>query len=78
MTFRTTKGHQQELTVLVDTGAEVNLIRKGILAEGELQPVAKPLRFTTASSDRLEGGKRKVQGTLRLQGKDPDTKTHMV
>ena len=73
-TFRTSTGREQEITVLVDTGAEVNLIRRGLLPEGELQPVVKPLKFTTASSDRLEGGKRKAEGTLRLQGIDPDTK----
>ena len=74
-TLRGPAGFEQDLTVLIDTGAEVNLVRKGLLPDWVMQPVEKPMKFTTASSERLEGGKRQVVGTLHFQGVDPDTKS---
>ena len=56
-TFRMKGGLEQEIKVLIDTGAEINLVRRGLLPETEMEVVDKPLKFTTASSDRLEGGK---------------------
>ena len=44
-----------------------------MLPETEMEVVDKPLKFTTASSDRLEGGKRRVEGMLHLQGVDVDS-----
>lgn len=52
------------LAALVDTGAEVNLIRKGAVSAHLFRPAERPLTLLTADGSRMDGGQREV--TLRL------------
>ena len=45
-----------DCTALIDTGAEICVIRKGLVPEGQIRPAHKPLRLVGANERRLEGG----------------------
>jgi hypothetical protein len=60
-------GAKRTISVLVDTGAEANLIRKGFLDDSLLKNTAEPLSFVTASGQPLDGGKRTGKLTLHFQ-----------
>ena len=49
---------QEELVVdvLVDTGAQVSLIRRGLFKEESLQPSCRPIRLKVANGDIMGGG----------------------
>ena len=49
-------GEAQFLKVLVDTGAEANLVRINLLPNHLFFSAPKPLNFVTASGQRLGGG----------------------
>ena len=55
---RLPSGRVQPLQILVDTGAETNLIRKGLIPASEFVPAKRPLCLTTANGQRLRGGER--------------------
>jgi len=57
-------GAEKDLYVLVDTGAEANLVRKGLLSDSLMRNAREPLSFVTASGQPLEGGKRTAKLTL--------------
>ncbi len=58
------------LQALVDTGAETNLIRTGLLPQGSFLPARDPLCLVTADGKRMPGGTQEV--TLRLEfGAEP-------
>jgi hypothetical protein len=64
---------------LLDTGAEVNLVRKGLVPSDAFQNSDSPLRILTASGDELDGGDKEVGLEIRFHGLDVDTKTkHML
>ena len=46
----------QIMDILVDTGAEANLIRKGLVSDHLTYGAEKPLRFATANGQSLSGG----------------------
>ena len=48
------------LRVLIDTGAETNLIRRGLLPSERLRDARKPLALVTASGCRMGGGLKEV------------------
>ena len=50
-------GSIQKLQALVDTGAEVNLVEKGLLSDRLMCDASQPLSFVTASGQPLEAGK---------------------
>ena len=66
-------GGQYAVKVLVDTGAEVNLIRKGLLPSENLQDMTRPLVLTAANAGPLAGGDKSTQGLLYLRGVEVDT-----
>ena len=43
-------------TALIDTGAEICVVKKGLIPSELLQPAKKPLRLVGANERRLEGG----------------------
>ena len=47
------------LNVLVDTGAQSNLIRTGLVPDRLWKEASKPLEFRTVSHEMLPGGDRK-------------------
>jgi hypothetical protein len=49
-------GDLQKMDILVDTGAEANLIRKGLVSDHLTYAAKKPLRFATANGQNLSGG----------------------
>ena len=71
-------GHVSEETrpkvlVLVDTGAQISLIRKGLIPSGEMQPMSNPIRLLTASKQLLRGGEKQVKVDLIFNGVCEDT-----
>ena len=55
---------RKSISILVDTGAEANLVRKGLLSDSLMRNAREPLSFVTASGQPLEGGKRTAKLTL--------------
>ena len=61
------------LKVLIDTGAQVNIIRRGLVPYTLFQPSFHPVSFITASSQGLEGGQYEVGCELIIDGIDQST-----
>ena len=61
-------GVKVPLKILVDTGAEGNIIRKGLVPSRYLQTPPKPITFVTASAAVMEGGSKRAFGHLHLPG----------
>ena len=49
-------GSEKELKILVGTGAEANVIRKGLVDSHLIFPARNPVNFITANGQRLDGG----------------------
>ena len=60
--------------VLVDTGAEVCLIRKGLLPDNMSVLAERPLRLVAANNQRLPGGRYVAKVQLQFEAVDLDTK----
>ena len=60
-------GTTQKLDILIDTGAEANLIKSGLIPEHLMYPAKEPLRFQTANGEILEGGSRCTRVKMKLQ-----------
>ena len=61
------------LKVLVDTGAEVNLIRRGLLPDRCFRATNKPIRFVAANRTTVPGGRYEVDAVLCFAGVEPDS-----
>ena len=59
-------GEIKNLKVLIDTGAQANLVRTGLISQHLFQGAPKILRFVTASGQRLEGGEHVVNVQLQF------------
>ena len=59
---------------LVDTGAEINVIRKGLIPLDHTHTNHRPISMTAADAAPLTGGKTGVSGTAVLGGNEIDTK----
>ena len=53
--------------ILIDTGAEVNLIREGLVPKNLLSTAEKTFRFLTADGTRMRGGDKVVQLKMCFQ-----------
>ena len=53
--------------ILIDTGAEVNFIREGLVPKHVLSPAEKTFRFLTADGTRMRGGDKVVQLKMSFQ-----------
>ena len=60
-------------SALVDTGAEINLLRRGLVGPQYFCASERPKRFITASRAVMEGGSVEVACTMEMQGVDVDT-----
>lgn len=60
-------GAHQKLDVLVDTGAEANLIKKGLIPDHLFYPAQSPLRFEAANGEVLAGGSRCTRVKMLMQ-----------
>ena len=60
--------------VLIDTGAEVNLIRRGIIPPHLLSPASRPLRLVAANNQRLPGGRDVATVHLQFSAVEIDSK----
>lgn len=58
-------GRQKFIRALVDTGAQVNLIKKGLFPGGDFVEAESPLRLIAANGQVLEGGRRTI--SLRMK-----------
>ena len=65
------KGEKYSLKVLIDTGAEVNLVRKGLISAPHLKPAPKLVRFITANGGTLAGGREVVDINLVFKVESP-------
>ena len=67
MHLTTKGGHVNVVKALIDTGAEVNIIKRGIFEPLCFQPARKRLSLVTADGTVMEGGKQEVQVEIRLR-----------
>ena len=61
-------GEQRELRMLVDTGAQANLIWTGVVPSAMFQPACRPLKLLTVSGGTRGGGSREVAVRISFQG----------
>ena len=54
------------LRILIDTGAQANLVRPGALPEGILHPSPKPLSLNSVNGTNISGGKNEVNLSLEF------------
>ena len=64
---RLPSGRRENLRVLIDTGAEVNLIREGLIPYHEFTEARKKLFFTMANGQPMRGGDSVLNGTLMFK-----------
>ena len=74
VTLRMRDGSELDIRALVDTGSEVNLVRRGLVPYHLFRASARPKRFVTASHAVLEGGTEEVPCDLIMAGVDVDTR----
>ena len=60
-------GESQILRVLIDTGAQANLIRRGVVDDHLMYPARNPLFLRTANGQVLEGGRRVTKMALKFR-----------
>ena len=59
-------GRGQVLHILIDTGAEANLVREGLLLRSEVSRAGSPLHFTMANGQSMRGGTHSVKAKFIL------------
>ena len=69
-------GFELEVIALVDTGSEVNLIRRNLLPDKYLQPPREKVLLKAANKTGLGGGHNEVKGNLVVEGFDIDSKSN--
>ena len=57
-------GDETRLKILIDTGAQVNLVRKGLISDWLLKPASEKLSLRTANGQVMEGGDKQVEISL--------------
>ena len=60
-------GDDYLIKILIDTGAEENLVRKGFFPDEYFYSPARPLSFVTANGQPLSGGKKVIDLTLAFR-----------
>ena len=61
-------GAEYPISALIDTGAEINLLRQGLLPPHYFSLSPNPRRFVTAGQAQMAGGKLEVSCGVILQG----------
>ena len=57
-------GENRVLEVLIDTGAQINVVRRGLFSEHDMRPSKTPLRLTLADGQPFWGGDRELRARL--------------
>ena len=66
-------GEQKRVRALIDTGAQLNVVRKGLFSESNLQPAKHPIMLTLADGQAFWGGDIELVANLTF-GKIVDGK----
>ena len=69
-------GYSVEVTALVDTGCEMNLVKVGLIPDNFFHKAPHPVNFVAANKTAVPGGRKELCCTLRLNGVDLDTSLH--
>ena len=69
-------GFELEVIALVDTGSEVNLIRRNLIPDKYLLPPREKVLLKAANQTGLGAGHREVRGNLVVEGFDIDSKSN--
>ena len=64
-------GVKRSLLALVDTGAQVNLIRHDLFPKECFRPARNPLALSTVSCEALPGGRNEVHLKLKFAAEKP-------
>ena len=59
--------------MLVDTGAEVNLVRHGLFSEDDVEPARSPVFLETVNGEPIAGGDKTITLTFDLFAQDCGT-----
>jgi hypothetical protein len=57
---------KKKVRALIDTGAQINVIRRGLFPEESLQQAKKPLMLTLADGQAFGGGHKEIAATLYM------------
>ena len=71
-------GKEVTLRALVDTGCEVNLVRKGLIPPQCFQPMAVRCHLVTANGSPLGGGDREITLGLRARGEGVEKRDPLI
>ena len=69
-------GPAVDLSALVDTGAEVNIIRPGLVEDIYFRSPNRVARLVAANQTTLSGGRRELDCVLTMYGVESDTRVH--
>ena len=72
-TMRFENGKELQVSALIDTGAEVCIVRRGLVTPEYFVPASRKRQFLTADARILEGGYQEVPCDFILWGGDVDT-----
>ena len=78
LTMKLANGEEVRALALVDTGAEVNLVRRGLVDEGLFRRSENPRRLVVANQSDMVGGLMEVECELQMKGSDVDTGESLV
>ena len=70
-------GTQNNITALVDTGSEVNLIRRGLVENHYTTDCGPKVKFWAVNQQSLGGNHRRLGCQLVLQGTEVDTRVRV-
>ena len=73
-------GDEPEISVslFIDTGSEVDLVRAGVVPSFYIKPAKRPLHLWAANAGQLPGGKSEVLVNLRIVGYDVEQKSKVA
>ena len=68
--FRVGEDEQVKVRALIDTGAEISLIREGILPPNCFRPSPNPIRILGPDDQKVQGGFLEVSGQIEILATD--------
>ena len=66
------------VSLFIDTGSEVDLVRTGVVPSSYLKPAKRPLHLWAANAGRLPGGESEVLVNIRIAGIDCENKSKVA
>ena len=78
VTLVTSDGETTQAVALVDTGAEVSLIKKGLIAHTYEAPARRRLKLIAANNEVVEGGSMELNLDVQLDANNIQTKEKIV